>query len=254
MAEDGQCVNLVKITNMAILFTLPVELTFVKLETLTPEDFIGFATVLEEYVLTTYALSCEICHTTRSFGYVMMRLAVNSTCPMETLRQIAREMSTTLTYLNVTIGGRLITVPVFANLATFEPQLKPYVTGCEEKVYFVAGLAIPVQDCPSVQLSFANMEQAGITKAEFSKLSFSGCIGMKSNDPNMLNISYFRNISDNCPPSHLEMNASRMYTVCIDSYFRLRNSASSLKWSDLLRFSIAVFVIFNMCLFILTCM
>jgi hypothetical protein len=245
MAIDGQCMNLVKMTGMAIHFTLPVEITHHKLDMVLSGEFIKFiefATVLEKYVLTTYAISCAICPTDRtSSGYVRMRLSVSSTCPMETLQQMAREMSTRLTYLNVTNSGRLITVPVFANVAEFEPQDKPIRTGCNQ-VFLLAGLAIPVHECPSVQLTFADLKYAGITNAEMNKLTFSGCMVIKSNDPNMLNISYFRDIPDNCPSSDFQTNASRVYAVCIDSYLRLRNSSSSSKWVDMLFFSIAVFV------------
>ncbi|KAH3717629.1 hypothetical protein DPMN_060422 [Dreissena polymorpha] len=157
-------------------------------------------------------------------------------------------MSTRLTYLNVTISGRLITVPVFANVAVFGPQVKPIVTGCNQ-VYSVAGLGIPVHECPSVQLSFTDMKNAGIANAEMNNLTFSDCIAMEANDPNLLNISYVRNITY-CPPSDLQTNASRVYKVCIDSYFRLRNTSSSSKRFDLLYFSITVFVMFYLCLLI----
>ncbi|KAH3771956.1 hypothetical protein DPMN_173285 [Dreissena polymorpha] len=86
------------------------------------------------------------------------------------------------------ISGRLITVPVFANVAVFGPQVKPIVTGCNQ-VYFVASLAIPVHECPSVELSFADMNNAGIANAEMNNLTFSDCIAMKSNDLNLMNIS-----------------------------------------------------------------
>ncbi|KAH3716240.1 hypothetical protein DPMN_058959 [Dreissena polymorpha] len=251
MAIDGQCVNFVKITGMAILFPVPTELTYVQLKgQTTSRDFLEFARILEEYVLTAYNISCEMCRVGRmSLDSAIVRLAVSSTCPMETLHKLAREMSTRLTYLNVTISGRLITVPVFANVAGFGPQVKPIVTGCNQ-VYFVAGLAIPVHECPSVQLSFADMNNAGIANAEMNNLTFSDCIAMKSNDPNLMNISYFRNITYTCHPSDLQTNASRVYKVCIDSYFRLRNTSSSSKRFDLLYFSINVFVMFYICFII----
>ncbi|KAH3709242.1 hypothetical protein DPMN_068704 [Dreissena polymorpha] len=238
-------------TGMAIVFTFPQEFTYVELGMLQLSDLIKCALILEEYVQTTYEISCEICRETRNdLRSLPMLLAVSSTCPMETLKHIAREMSTMLTYLNVTISGRLITLPVFANVAMYEPQGKPIVKGCD-KVYFVAGLAIPIHECPSVQLSFTDMKNAGISNAKMNQLTFSGCIGLKSNDPNMLNISHFRNIHDNCPPSDLQSNVSRVYTVCIDSYFRLRNSSSSSKWVDLIYFSIIVFeVMFYICIFV----
>ncbi|XP_052247100.1 uncharacterized protein LOC127855498 isoform X2 [Dreissena polymorpha] len=250
MAFDGQCVNLVKMTGMTLFFKVPSELTYVQLGILTSGDFLEFASILEEYVLTAYNISCEMCRSSRtSTGSAMMRLAVSSTCPMETLHKIAREMSTRLTYLNVTISGRLITVPVFADVAVFGPQVKPIVTGCDQ-VYFVAGLAFPVHECPSVQLSFADMNNAGIANAEMNKLTFSDCIGMTSNDSTLINISYFRNLTYHCPPSDLQTNASRVYKVCINSYFRLRTTSSSSKRFDLLYFSITVFVMFYLCLFI----
>ncbi|KAH3773641.1 hypothetical protein DPMN_175007 [Dreissena polymorpha] len=217
-------------------------------------DFIEFALVLEEYVQTTYGISCAICRTSRTrSGYLIMRLAVSSTCPMEALQQIAREMSTTLTYLNVTFSGRLITVPVFANVAMFAPTDKPTVIGCEQ-VFLLAGVAFSVHECPSVLLSFAEMKCAGITNTEFSKLTFSGCIAMKSNDLNMLNISFFGNIQDKCPPSDFQTNASGVYTVCIDSYFRMRSSSSSSKLVEMLCYSITEFVMLILEFFIRICM
>ncbi|KAH3694659.1 hypothetical protein DPMN_082099 [Dreissena polymorpha] len=239
---------------IAILFTLPAEFTRVNLGMKLSGDFIELAAVLEEYVQTTYAISCAICRTSRTrSGYLMMRLAVSSTCPMEALQQIARGMSTRLTYLNVTINGRLITVSVFANVEMFAPQDKPIVTGCEQ-VYLLAGLAFSVHECPSVLLSFAEMKYAGITNAKFSNLTFSGCIGIKSNDPNMLNISFFGNLQDKCPQSDYQTNSSRVYTVCIDSYLRLRSSTSSSKWVDMICFSITEFIMLMLGLFIRICM
>ncbi|KAH3773552.1 hypothetical protein DPMN_174914 [Dreissena polymorpha] len=237
-------------TGMAIMFSLPAEFTHANLGVMLSGDFIVLAAVLEEYVQTTYGISCAICRTSRTrSGYLMMHLAVSSTCPLEALQQIAREMSTMLTYLNVTINGRLIPVPVFANVAMFATEDKPTVLGCEQ-VYLLAGVAFSVHECPSVLLSFAEMKNAGITNAEFSKLTFSGCIGKKSNDPSMHNISFIGNIQDKCPQSDYQTNASRVYTICIDSYLRLWSSSSSSKWVDMLCFSIIEFVFLIIGLFI----